>query len=368
MDILNTFTNHVFDDVLQIYHAQSRFYDPNLRRFISPDPFWNAYNRIWGDNPNFVLPCIYSIRQAGNLYSYVLNNPLKYTDPTGLSAASLINRVALGALRDTLQPNNVAQLYSNSSNSSDEFKDGVKLGLLSHVVNTLYALHDPGTVLVEAVTAAVNNPLETLVATLAPLASPLNQEVRRQVNMAIAYQNNGAVGIGMHVGQTLGQDITSVALLAGGAAVGHIARATPRVTNYNMRFACPPKTLGANTPPPPSQIVTRVRTGGNASGTPLTRLNLRFFGNRGVGGKGWRGDATWKKDVNIVRDGGTIRNLDGRVPTQSEAIDLIKASGGTPLRIEGAHNAPNPHNFPHINYTTPSGAKGTIQIIEIAGS
>ena len=92
----------------------------------------------------------------------MLNNPLRFIDPTGLSAASLLNRVASGALRDTLQPDNVAQLYSNSSNVSDEFKDGVKLGLLSHAVNTLYALHDPGTVLVEAVTAAVNNPIETV--------------------------------------------------------------------------------------------------------------------------------------------------------------------------------------------------------------
>jgi RHS repeat-associated protein len=74
VNILNTFTNHTFDNVLGIYHAQARVYDPSNRRFLSPDPHWGAHNR------NSSLS---AIQQSANLYSYVLNNPLKYTDPTG---------------------------------------------------------------------------------------------------------------------------------------------------------------------------------------------------------------------------------------------------------------------------------------------
>ena len=44
-----------------------RFYDPLLGRFLSPDPYVQA-----PENP-----------QNFNRYSYCLNNPLKYTDPTG---------------------------------------------------------------------------------------------------------------------------------------------------------------------------------------------------------------------------------------------------------------------------------------------
>jgi len=44
-----------------------RFYDPVLGRFLSPDPYVQA-----PDNP-----------QNFNRYSYCLNNPLKYTDPSG---------------------------------------------------------------------------------------------------------------------------------------------------------------------------------------------------------------------------------------------------------------------------------------------
>jgi hypothetical protein len=44
-----------------------RVYDPQIGRFLSADPYIQApYNT-----------------QSYNRYSYVVNNPLKYTDPTG---------------------------------------------------------------------------------------------------------------------------------------------------------------------------------------------------------------------------------------------------------------------------------------------
>jgi len=46
----------------------ARLYDPALGRFLSPDPYVQA--------PDF--------SQNYNRYSYCLNNPFKYTDPSGL--------------------------------------------------------------------------------------------------------------------------------------------------------------------------------------------------------------------------------------------------------------------------------------------
>jgi len=83
---------------------------------------------------------------------------------------------------------------------------------------------------------------------------------------------------------------------------------------------------------------------------------------KGVGNKGWRGDKQWRQDVKTVKDGGTIKDLRGNTPTQQEAVDLINEAGGKVNRIEGSHKAPNPHTYPHINYTTPGGGKGTIKI------
>ncbi|QMU63314.1 MAG: hypothetical protein GKR88_02820 [Flavobacteriaceae bacterium] len=56
---------HFFD--VSLIHMNGRMYDPNLGRFLSPD----NYIQEPFDTQNF------------NRYGYVLNNPLKYTDPSG---------------------------------------------------------------------------------------------------------------------------------------------------------------------------------------------------------------------------------------------------------------------------------------------
>ena len=55
-------------DATGLYFYNARYYDPVLGRFIPADPLVPG-----APNP-----------QAFNRYSYVLNNPLKYVDPTGL--------------------------------------------------------------------------------------------------------------------------------------------------------------------------------------------------------------------------------------------------------------------------------------------
>jgi RHS repeat-associated protein len=77
---------------------------------------------------------------------------------------------------------------------------------------------------------------------------------------------------------------------------------------------------------------------------------------------GWTGTKKWNKLVDIVKGGGTIEELSGKVPTRNEAIRLIEEGGGKINRIDSAHQPPNPHNYNHINYTTISKEKGTIKI------
>jgi RHS repeat-associated protein len=54
-------------DGLDVIHMNGRIYDPTLGRFLQPDPIIQEPG-----NP-----------QNWNAYSYVFNNPYKYTDPTG---------------------------------------------------------------------------------------------------------------------------------------------------------------------------------------------------------------------------------------------------------------------------------------------
>ncbi len=63
------FTAHEFLADFNLYNMNGRLYDPVVGRFLSPDPVVQA--------PNFT--------QSFNRYSYCLNNPLKYTDPSGKS-------------------------------------------------------------------------------------------------------------------------------------------------------------------------------------------------------------------------------------------------------------------------------------------
>ncbi len=61
------FTGHEMDDEIGLINMNARIYDPVIGRFLSPDA---------------LIPSPADL-QSYNRYSYVRNNPLSYTDPTG---------------------------------------------------------------------------------------------------------------------------------------------------------------------------------------------------------------------------------------------------------------------------------------------
>lgn len=61
------YTGHEHIDGSNLIHMNGRVYDPVLARFLSADPFIQAPNNL----------------QSYNRYSYVLNNPMSFTDPSG---------------------------------------------------------------------------------------------------------------------------------------------------------------------------------------------------------------------------------------------------------------------------------------------
>jgi filamentous hemagglutinin len=65
--VSNQFTGQVKDEETGLYYYGARYYDPELGRFIQADTIIPDL-----DNP-----------QSYNRYAYTLNNPLRYTDPTG---------------------------------------------------------------------------------------------------------------------------------------------------------------------------------------------------------------------------------------------------------------------------------------------
>lgn len=61
------YTMHEHMDAFKLINMNGRAYDPVLSQFLSPDPFVQS--------PTYT--------QSYNRYTYCLNNPLKYTDPSG---------------------------------------------------------------------------------------------------------------------------------------------------------------------------------------------------------------------------------------------------------------------------------------------
>lgn len=68
------FTNHEHYDLFSIIDMNGRIYDPVLGRFLQADPYIDYPENL----------------QSYNRYSYVLNNPLSFTDPSGYGIFSKI--------------------------------------------------------------------------------------------------------------------------------------------------------------------------------------------------------------------------------------------------------------------------------------
>jgi RHS repeat-associated protein len=67
------FAGMQYDSEIGLYYDQARYYDPNLGRFLTEDPLSFAA----GD---------------ANLYRYVWNSPLNFTDPSGLDTVGIYSR------------------------------------------------------------------------------------------------------------------------------------------------------------------------------------------------------------------------------------------------------------------------------------
>jgi RHS repeat-associated protein len=80
------FTGHEHLADLGLIHMNGRIYDPVIGRFLQADPIIQAPGNA----------------QSHNRYSYVLNNPLSFTDPSGFSAWTKWRRAVVGVVAGIL--------------------------------------------------------------------------------------------------------------------------------------------------------------------------------------------------------------------------------------------------------------------------
>lgn len=95
------YTGHEMLPGLDIIQMGGRIYDPSLARFLQADPFIQAPSNL----------------QNYNRYSYVLNNPLTYTDPSGYFFDTLLKLggLAFGGIEGAVLAHHTNRFIANSN-------------------------------------------------------------------------------------------------------------------------------------------------------------------------------------------------------------------------------------------------------------
>ena len=114
------FTGHEMLDAVGAVHMNGRIYDPALRRFLRADPFVQFPASL----------------QSHNRYSYALNNPLAYTDPSGHFIFSLAATAYLAGAKagiTTIVATVAAAGFGDALIQGASFGQALRAGFLSGV-------------------------------------------------------------------------------------------------------------------------------------------------------------------------------------------------------------------------------------------
>lgn len=165
-------------DEFDLINFNARLYDPILGRFLNPDPFIQDCNNI----------------QNLNRYSYALNNPFNYTDPTG-NFIEPMSWIVVGVMAFVSGAINVA-VHSRQTTLWQDFAlfgTGALIGAISSFAGiglagvwgtatgaTGFAWGALAGGLGGAATSALTSPLQTMLNNIT-LNNPLNENIGKQV-------------------------------------------------------------------------------------------------------------------------------------------------------------------------------------------
>jgi RHS repeat-associated protein len=128
------YTGQENDSETKLHYYNARYYDPHIRRFTQPDDIiQNVYNP-----------------QDLNRYSYVRNNPIRYTDPSGHIAWVPIIIIGAGAAYGGTEA--IASYELENPSASWQQKLGVgAIGAATGALTTTAALYGSSTIVASAV-------------------------------------------------------------------------------------------------------------------------------------------------------------------------------------------------------------------------
>ncbi len=125
------YTGHDWDDVLGMYYAKARFYDPAAKRFVSMDPVKGNVT-----DPLSLVS-----------YLYCVDNPLKYVDPLGevtMTAGSHSTTVMTFSGKTLNQFNNSGNNSNGIMNTNQTASDTAQYILMSDAVTAFNSIKNRG--------------------------------------------------------------------------------------------------------------------------------------------------------------------------------------------------------------------------------
>ena len=83
---------YYYDADTENYYLKNRYYDSSDARFLTVDPYWNAYNMIYGNATDSVIRNVYypAVVQSGNRFWYCMGNSIKFIDSSGFVALHMM--------------------------------------------------------------------------------------------------------------------------------------------------------------------------------------------------------------------------------------------------------------------------------------
>ena len=184
------FTGHEMLDDLGLVHMNGRIYDPLLGRFLSADLVVQAPGSL----------------QSYNRYSYVMNNPLTLTDPTGFYSILGLEFTDGGGVSGFMQDLASYQMAaaSGAATGAGQYGVGLVQGSAAAVVGTANAIAHP----IDAVQGATNG-LGTLAGRAVFDTAALGGDIKNAAVATVSDPNK--------IGQAVGNFVTGTAIGVGAA-------------------------------------------------------------------------------------------------------------------------------------------------------